>query len=62
MSEVEAFEYNEEVWGIVQCYNKECRFRGRMEGIIQHDNKREIIFFCPKCNTVERIKNPEVNT
>jgi aspartate carbamoyltransferase regulatory subunit len=56
---VEGFELNEEVWGIVQCYNTECRYRGRMEGIIQWNNKKDIVFICPKCATVERVKNPE---
>jgi hypothetical protein len=59
--EIEAFELNEEVWGTLKCYAEDCGYRGRMEGIIQYNNRREIIFICPKCKTIERIKNPDFN-
>lgn len=52
-----AYELNEEVWGTLKCYN--CGYRGRMEGVIPHQDKRNIVFVCPECSTIERVKNPD---
>lgn len=53
----EAFGFNEEVWGVVQCFN--CDYSGRMEGVIEYDDKRYIKFVCPECKAVEPVRNPE---
>lgn len=54
---VYAMDMNEEVWGVVQCNT--CKYWGRMDGIIEFDNKKVIVFICPQCNSIERVKNPE---
>lgn len=55
--EIEGLLINEQVWGVVQCDN--CNYWGRMEGIIDHNNKKVIQFVCPECTAVEYVKNPE---
>jgi hypothetical protein len=47
----------EHVWGTVQCNN--CKFWGRMDGYIEPGDDKFIKFVCPKCNCVERVRNPE---
>jgi Zn finger protein HypA/HybF involved in hydrogenase expression len=54
---IEAILQVEEVVGVVQC--NECSFWGRMPGYIEPPDTRFIKFICPKCNTVETVKNPE---
>lgn len=54
---LEGWERNEEVWGVVQCHD--CGYWGRMDGVVEASNKKEIVFVCPKCKSVERVKNPE---
>lgn len=54
---IHAMLMNEEVWGTVQCDN--CRYWGRMEGIIEANDKRVIKFVCPECNSIEIVDNPE---
>lgn len=55
--EIPAILMNEQVWGIVQCNN--CEYWGRMEGIIDVQNKKVIQFICPECSVVEYVDNPE---
>lgn len=54
---IEAFVRNEQVWGTVQCYGPGCSYFGRMEGIIEGDNRKLILFVCPECNSIERVRN-----
>jgi hypothetical protein len=57
--DLEGFEINEEVVGVVQCA---CGYWGKMDGIIQWNNKKDIVFICPTCKSVERVRNPEWRT
>lgn len=54
---VEAMDFHEKVYGTVQCNN--CKFWGRMDGIIEANDKQMIKFVCPKCGGLEKVKNPE---
>lgn len=56
---IEAFDGNEAVGGIVQCNGNGCDYWGQMEGVIEHNDRAFIKFICPKCRTIERVKNPE---
>lgn len=58
LDEIQAIIRNEQVWGVVQCDN--CNYWGRMEGIIDGQNKKVIQFVCPECTCVEYVNNPEV--
>lgn len=55
---IEAFDGNEGVRGMVQCYGNTCDYWGDMEGIIEHNDRQFIKFICPRCKTIERVKNP----
>ncbi len=54
---IEAFEHNEEVSGTVQCQN--CSHWGSMLGIIEAADSKWIKFICPKCSSLEKVRNPE---
>lgn len=56
-SAIEAWDRNEEVWGVIQC--QQCNYWGKMEGICEASDKRWIKFVCPKCSSLERVRNPE---
>lgn len=56
--DMDVYELNEEVWGVLECYN--CDYSGKFNGVIPASDKRWINFVCPKCRTIERVRNPEV--
>lgn len=54
---IEAWDMNEEVWGVVQCNS--CQYWGKMDGVIEASDKKWIKFVCPSCSALEKVKNPE---
>lgn len=54
---IEAFEHNEEVQGIIQCQN--CQYWNKMVGYIEYTDRKVIKFICPKCQSLERVRNPD---
>lgn len=54
---IPAMDFNEEVYGMVQCNH--CKYWGRMDGVIEHHDKKWIKFVCPECDALERVRNPE---
>jgi Zn finger protein HypA/HybF involved in hydrogenase expression len=54
---IEAMVMNETISGVVNCNN--CEYWGKMNGYIEADDRKNIKFVCPECNSIEFVRNRE---